>query len=160
MSELTKRQTENLVSLMAELIMKYKQDEKVECIYLTPYKDNDNIFYNFVVLFSDSASVDKFNTKAAKTNAKFRNEKLISKFGGQISEIADYADKYEECALNPRRLRRVRTLLSSKILYTKKGYGRHYYRVAHQFDKDNTMEKFDSIIDTGITLEKIKEKQI
>lgn len=158
MSKLTREQRENLAFIMARLTLKYKQDKNVECIYLTPFEDGGEIIYNFMVVFINLRDANKFDNEIRKYNRKYKEEELKSKFGGRIKLISDYASAYQEHALNPSKVNRVQDLLSSRILYAKKGYGRHYRRVAHQFDKYHTVDKYDNIVNLRLPKNKVKTK--
>ena len=158
MGKLTREQRENLAFIMARLTLKYKQDKNVECIYLTPFEDGGEIIYDFVVLFNNVDSAKKFRQEAREYNKKYGEEKIKERYGGHVRRYADLASCYEERALNPSRVNRVRDLLSSRILYAKKGYGRHYCRVAHQFDKYHTMDKYNNIVNLRLPKNKVKTK--
>ena len=158
MGKLTKEQRENLAFILARLTLKYKQDKNVECIYLTPFESEGEIIYDFVVVFKYLSNADKFEKETGKYNIKYKEEKLKSKFGGQIRLISDYSSAYEELALNPSRVNRVHDLLSSRTLYAKNGYGRHYRRVAHQFDRYHTTNKYENIVNLRLPKRYVKTK--
>ena len=144
MSNITKEQNNNLVETVAKIVRKYKKNEGVECIYLLPYIEDNENFYDLVIICGCFETKDEIEEKTSEVNGKQKNESEKERIGGELHILTDYSARYEEIALNPSRVSRAQNLLSARILYTKKGYGRHYYRVAHQFDKYNTMDKYNN----------------
>lgn len=142
MNEITREQNNNLVTTVAKIVTKYKKNEDVECIYLLPYKTENGNSYDLVIVCGTYYTIDEFEEGIEKYNDK-QNKEEKEKIGGKLRVMTDYSARYEELAVNPSRVGRAQDLLSSRILYTKNGYGRHYHRVAHQFDKYNTMEKYN-----------------
>ena len=165
--KLEEQKKENLIDLLAMIVSEYKKDEDVECIYLTPYKmDGGVIIYGVTVINADAVTVEYTNNSYLNDiqNATYNRASVIDYVGGKIVIKIDHDFNYVERASDNYHIKNVKKLLSSKILYTKDGYGRHYYRVAHQFDKDESFEKYSNIIETDAIKEKIeakiKEKQI
>lgn len=158
MSKITREQNNNLITTVAKIVNKYKKNEDVECIYLLPYKTENGIFYNLVIVCGTYYTIDEFEEDIEKYNNKQTQEEAKEKIGGELRILTDYSARYEELALNPSRVGRAQDLLASRILYTKNGYGRHYYRVAHQFDKYNTMEKYDNCF--RITISEDQKKKM
>lgn len=157
MSNITRKQNKNLIITVAKLVTKYKKNEDVECIYLLPYTTENENFYNLVIVCGTYETIDKLKNSIEESNKKQKHELEKVKIGGELRILTDYSARYEERALNPSRVGRVQDLLSSRILYTKNGYGRYYHRVAHQFDKYNTVEKYNNRFRIAIPEEQKKK---
>ena len=157
MSNITREQNKNLITTVAKIVTKYKKNEDIECIYLLPFTIENENFYNLVIVSSSYETIDELEEKIEKTNKKQKQEIEKEIIGGELRISTDYCVYYDDEALNPSRVARVKDLLSSRILYTKKGYGRYYYRVAHQFDKYNTVEKYNNLFAIAIPEEQKKK---
>lgn len=156
MSKITREQNNSLITTVAKIVNKYKKNEDVECIYLLPHTTENGNFYNLVIVCTTYYTIGELEEEISQYN--IRQIKGKEKIGGELRILTDYSARYEETALNRSRIDRVKDLLSSRVLYVKNGYGRHYYRVAHQFDKYNTMEKYDNCF--RITISEDQKKKM
>ena len=158
MSNITKEQNANLIKTVATLVNVFKKNENVECIYLMPFKIDGNNIYRLVIVYdSERITLAKKKQSIRYCNAKIKEKLDTKKIGGELCIIAECSSKYEERALNPSRVNKVQSLLSSRILYTKEGYGRKYYRVAHQFDRHNTLKRYPEYFRISIPKEDKKK---
>jgi len=158
MSNITKEQTNNLITTVATLVNVFKKNDGVECIYLMPFKTEEGNIYKLVIVYdSIRTTLAKTKTAIRYCNARITEKLDDKKTGGKLHVVADYSIKYDEMALNPSKVDRVQDLLSSRILYTKEGYGRKYHRIAHQFDKYNTVKRYSEYIRISIPEEQKKK---
>ncbi|MBR5370257.1 MAG: hypothetical protein IK137_03020 [Bacilli bacterium] len=161
--KLEEQKKENLIEFLAMIVSEYKKDEDVECIYLTPYKmDGNVIIYGVTVINADAVAVEYTINSYLNDiqNAVYNRDSVIDCVGGKIVIKIDHDFNYVEHASDNYHIKNAKKLLSSEIIYIKDGYAEHYYRVAHQFDNDKSFEKYSNIIDTGITMEKVKKKAV
>ena len=158
MSNITREQNKNLITTVATLVNVLKKNEKVECIYLMPYKIETENVYDLVVVYSDYETVKAKNKKLMEYINTRINEKLNNKtIGGKLYITANGSRDYHKAAVESRDVEKVKDLLSSRILYTKKGYGRKYHRVAHQFDRYKTLGRYSNYIRIAIPEEQKKK---
>ena len=151
MSNITREQNKNLITTVAKLVNVLKKNEKVECIYLMPYKNETENIYDLVVVYSDYETVKAKNKKLMEYINTRINEKLNNKtIGGKLYITADGSRDYHIAAVESSEVAKVKDLLSSRVLYTKKGYGRKYHKIAHQFDRYKTLDRYTNYIRIGI----------
>ena len=146
--------TKNLEEQLVRLVKWFKSMDNVECIYLLPYKKNLN-YYNLVILF-DNWNFDEIEMCIGVLNKQFLSLENIEENNGILKIEADCARKYIPTAVNPSDVRRVKDLYSSTILYTKRGKGVYYNKVANQFKEYGTLDKYTNTL----KINKGKIKQI
>jgi hypothetical protein len=154
MSKLTEKQEKSFVRSIARIVHGYKKKENVECIYLLPYETKQGNIFDLVIVFSEFDK--KSLTNIRKYNKEHEKPEIQEKCGGLITIVSDSELFYSGIAMERREIIRVKDLLSSHILYDKTG---RYHKIAHQFDRYNTMEKYTNIVDIKLTNKnKVKTK--
>lgn len=136
--------TDLLKNEIANLTNKYSKDDNVECIYFLPFVENDERIFDLVIVFSEQVNLDEVDKEISELNEKYC--KKISEIGGKIVLLSDRSDKYSAVAMHYREVRRVRDLLSSSIIFDRSG---EYIKIAHQFDKYSTMNKYRNIFEVN-----------
>lgn len=121
-------------------LKKYTKRKDVDCIYLLSYKQEDYNVFDLTIVFKNKVS-KKIEDKFDKLNTLFESENCIDSFGGKLRLLIDESSAYSILAMNPSEITRVRDLLSSQILYDKKG---KYKKIAHQFDTYRTLEPYEN----------------
>lgn len=158
MSNITREQNKNLITTVAKLVNVFKKKENVECIYLMPFKvEEGNKYFLVIVYNSTKIALAKSENVIKCYNKKIKEKLDDQKIGGKLYILADRSSNYEMRALNPSKVDKVQDLLSSRILYTKEGYGRRYHKIAHQFDRYHTMERYPEYFRIAIPEEQKKK---
>ena len=114
-------QHNKLASTIVNLVMKYKQDEDVECIHLEVICDGEieynNLYYLYVVC--NNTDIDALENKYKKDNTKYSRKDDEEELGGWLHIIAVPTYFYEETADYYEVAQNL--LLTNDILYDKTG---------------------------------------
>lgn len=145
---------DKLKNEIGNLVNKYCNNSNVECIYFIPFIENDEMKFELTIVFSNKEDLSKIDNEISRLNKKYN--KQINDFGGKLVLYADKCDNYSICAMHSYEVRRVKDLLSSTIIFDRSG---KYNKIAHQFDQDNTMEKYDNIFEVDIDIQNNDVKQ-
>lgn len=136
-------QYDKLASTIAKLVMKYKQDEDVECIHLEVICDEkieyDNLYYLYVVC--NDTDLDALDEKFKKDNTKYSRKDDWDKLGGWLHIIAApsyFYDEVSDCYEVAENL-----LLMNDILYDKTG---KYTQIKERANKQYNAEESNKII--------------
>ena len=158
MSNITREQNKNLITTVATLVNVLKKNEDVECIYLMPLKADEENIYKLVIVYGSYRMALHKCENVIPAYRKWIEKNVDSEsIGGELQLKVDHSGKYLKCAVNPSDVRRVDDILSSRILYTKKGYGIKYHKVAHQFDRYHTTERYPEYFRIAIPEEQKKK---
>ena len=146
-------QQDKLASTISKLVVKYKQNEGVECIQLVVNCDvhfeNDNRYYLWVVC--DSSVLDAIDKERKVDNARYSRKDYRDRFGGELyivifpSDIYDVepvgiidVPKYTEWTDE---MIKSHDLLINKILYDKTGKYLQMKEVANKPYNEKTKAK-------------------
>ena len=144
--EITEQQRNELCYEIARLLLKFKKDQNVECIYFAPYSEFGDIKGNVLILtivkqgWSDQASEQQFEA----WNRMYQKEYFARKLGFSIYVDVDNAEEFTSFALNPSEVKRNQDLFNSTILFDKTGeYSKMSQRVRDIFISDPYNSPYD-----------------
>lgn len=118
--ELSEKEYSFLIDKLGKIIKKLFDDEKVDCVYITNYQnqENDKGDICLVVLLNDNAYYFDYDLLLEKINKSFKEKNItdiIVNFG------SDYASNYSLATLNPNDTHRFERLSESSIVFDKSG---------------------------------------
>lgn len=137
---ITEEQRNKLCNELAKILLDFKKDENVECIYFAPYKGLGKIrgYVLELTLIEKDANKDE---KIKEYNTSHQNEETLSELGVKIEIDIEDESKYPTIELDPTQLKKYNNLFNSVILFDRTG---KYTRIKKQ------LEKFEINKGTGI----------
>ena len=142
--KITEEQRNELCYEIARLVMKFKKEKNVECIYITTSLNSGDIKGNVLNLtvveqgWADEARKQKLE----RWNRMYQKNDFIRKLGFRIYIDTDNAEKYTTFALNPSEIARNQYLFNGTILFEQSG---KYSRIKQQATEDFISKGVDSL---------------
>lgn len=132
---ISEKQNQQLCKELGRLVYKFKQNEKIECIYFGCYKGLGGIVGNVLelTLVADEVT-DELRDKIKSMNSKiYGQENSIKNLGVKLYIDLDNSNKYTVLPLNPSSIKSTNALFNSTILYDKDGKFFHLMEKKNEF---------------------------
>lgn len=158
---ITEEQREKLCNELARLILKFRENKSIKCVYFIPCKLPGSISDNVLeVTLVRDGEADDLNEKLKEYNSSHQEYSFIKEFGFEIFLVLDDAKKYSIIDLNPSEVRRSINLMNSTILYDESGEFTKIKEQATKAFKDNNGVYFyyDNLVEVFPPLEDVINK--